>query len=139
MFIRGVPIVAQQVKNWTGIREDVGSIPGLTQWVRLQCFCKLQCRSQMWLRSGVTVAVVYDSSCSSDLTPSLGTSICCRHVPKKRKEQKIYVDSSSLCPKGVFYFLGCFLYMLFFWGGGSLLSFQGCTHARHTEVPRLGV
>ena len=26
----GVPDVAQQVKNLTGIHEDVGSIPGLT-------------------------------------------------------------------------------------------------------------
>ena len=30
-FIRGVPIVAQQVKNLTSIHEAVGSIPGLTQ------------------------------------------------------------------------------------------------------------
>ena len=29
-----VPIVTQQVKNLTGIHEDVGSIPGLTQWVK---------------------------------------------------------------------------------------------------------
>ena len=29
-----VPIVAQQVKNLTSIRKDVGSIPGLTQWVK---------------------------------------------------------------------------------------------------------
>ena len=31
---RGVPIVAQQVKNPMSILEDVGSIPGLTQWVK---------------------------------------------------------------------------------------------------------
>ena len=30
----GVPIIAQQAKNLTGIREDTGSIPGLTQWVK---------------------------------------------------------------------------------------------------------
>ena len=28
----GVPAVAQWVKNPTSIREDMGSIPGLTQW-----------------------------------------------------------------------------------------------------------
>ena len=31
---RGVPAVAQQVKNSTSIREDAGSIHGLTQWVK---------------------------------------------------------------------------------------------------------
>jgi len=30
----GVPIVAQWVTNPAGIHEDVGSIPGLTQWVK---------------------------------------------------------------------------------------------------------
>ena len=29
--ILGVPVVAQQVKNLTNIREDVDSIPGLAQ------------------------------------------------------------------------------------------------------------
>ena len=31
---RGVSILAQQVKNPTSIHEDVGLIPGLTQWVK---------------------------------------------------------------------------------------------------------
>ena len=42
----------------------------------------------MWLGSCVAVAVAQGSSCSSDSTPSLGTSICCRCGPKKTKEKK---------------------------------------------------
>ena len=33
-LIQGVPFVAQQVKNPATIHEDVGSIPGLNQWVK---------------------------------------------------------------------------------------------------------
>ena len=37
-FIRrqgcGVPVMAQQLTNLTGIHGDTGSIPGLTQWVK---------------------------------------------------------------------------------------------------------
>ena len=29
-----VPVVAQQVKNLTSVHENVGSIPGLDQWVK---------------------------------------------------------------------------------------------------------
>ena len=31
---RGVPVEAQQVKNPTSVHKDVGSIPGLAQWVK---------------------------------------------------------------------------------------------------------
>ena len=33
-FQLGVPLVAQQVKNPTSIRENVGSIPGLAQCIK---------------------------------------------------------------------------------------------------------
>ena len=31
---KGVPIVAQQIKNPTSMHEDAGSIPGPVQWVK---------------------------------------------------------------------------------------------------------
>ena len=45
----------------TSIQEDVGLIPGLAQWVK---------------GLALLSAVVQACSCSLDLLPSLGTSIC---------------------------------------------------------------
>ena len=42
----------------------------------------------MRLESGIAVAVAeaVASTCSSDLTPSLGIYLCCRFSPKKKKK-----------------------------------------------------
>ena len=44
--------MVQWLTNPTRIYEDVGSIPGLTQWLRFWCH-DLRCKSQTWLGSSI--------------------------------------------------------------------------------------
>ena len=38
--VTGVPVVAQQVKNLTSIKEGMGQIPGLAQWIKDLALCQ---------------------------------------------------------------------------------------------------
>jgi len=60
----------------------------LLSGLRIRCCCELWCRLQIWLGSYIAMAMVQAGNCSSDLTPSLGTSICLRCDPKKQKKKK---------------------------------------------------
>ena len=53
----GVPVHSVAEMNLTRNHEVAGSIPGLTQWVRIQRFCELWCGSQMQFGSHIAVAV----------------------------------------------------------------------------------
>ena len=64
--------------------RSLASPSGLRIWYG----CDMWCRSPTRLGSDVAVAVVEAGSCSSHMTPSLGTSICCRCSPKKKRKRK---------------------------------------------------
>ena len=74
-----VPTVTQwKETRLVSMRRRVQSL-ALLSGLKIQRCRELWCRLQMQLGSGVAVAVAV--SRSSDLTPSLRTSICCRIGP----------------------------------------------------------
>ena len=75
-MVAGVLVGTQRVKNTTvSMRMQVQSLASLSG-LRIWCCCELQHRSQMQLGSGVAAAA------------ALGTSICHRCGPKKKKKKK---------------------------------------------------
>ena len=74
-------ICLASMRTWV---RSLASISGL----RIPHCHELWCRSQTRLGSRVAVAVVQDGSYSSDLTPSLGTSICHGNGPRKGRKTK---------------------------------------------------
>ena len=72
--------------------QSLTSLIGLRIW---HCH-ELWCRSQMQLISCVAVAVAQAGSCSSDSTPSVGTSICheCGHCKCLKSGIKVW---AGLC------------------------------------------
>ena len=75
--------MAQRLQIQLVSMEVAGLIPSLLSGLKIWHCHELWCRLQLRLRSCIAVAVVQAGSYSSDLTPSLGTSICCRCGPKK--------------------------------------------------------
>ena len=78
--------------------RSLASLSGL----RIRRCRELGCRSQIQLGSYIAVAVVEAGGYSFDLTPSLGTAICCRCGPKKTRQKKkispSFPDPHSLSP-----------------------------------------
>ena len=64
---------------------------GSVIWRCCELWCRLQIRLEYCL--AVAVAVAEAGSCSSDSTPSLGTSICCKYGPKNQKKKKNLANS----------------------------------------------
>ena len=80
-----VPVVAHWKRIQLGtMRLQVRSL-ALLSGLKIRCCHELWCRSQTRLGSWVAVALAQTDNYSSDLTPSLGTSIC--HVCGPRKDR----------------------------------------------------
>ena len=60
---------------------------------------ELQYKSQIQLGSGAAVAVAVTGSCSSESIPSLGTFICRRYGPKKKKKKGYFTTKEGLSQK----------------------------------------
>ena len=88
---------------------------------QVQCCHELWYRSQMWL--GYRVAVAAAGSCSSHMSPSLGTSIYCKYRPKKEKKKIWYGKLPiSRC---------CHIIVVSWWIGIKLVSTPLWAHSRN--------
>ena len=88
--------------------RSLASLSGL----RIRCCHELWCKLQTRLGSGLAVAVAVAGSCNSDLIPSLGSPMCCRCGPTKKKNLypitllNLSMSSSSFLVAS----LGCSMY-----------------------------
>ena len=86
------------VRMWV---QSLASLSGLSTW-----HCpELWYRLQMQLGSGIAAVVKWASSCSADLTPSMGTVIWHRYSTKKQKKKNFFPNFENL----YFHFGGSFL------------------------------
>ena len=94
-----IPVVAQQVKSLTvSMRMQVQSL-ALLSGLRIQHCPKLQCRSQMWLESGVAAVVASVGNCSWLQKFLAQELLYATRVSRKKKKKKKKKDLFQLKEK----------------------------------------
>ena len=83
------PFWHSRLRTWHCFHEDMGLISGLTQWVKDLALPQAVAWAENAACIGVAMAVTYAGlSCSSNLIPSLGTSICWRSGWEEKKKKR---------------------------------------------------
>ena len=86
------------LRTQQSVHEDEGSIPGLSQQVMDPVLTQAGV-GHIWLGSTIAMAEAQVSSCSSNSTPSPGTTICrrCGHKKKKIEIQAFHFSIAFTC------------------------------------------
>ena len=81
------PLWLSGLRTWQSLYEDMGSTPGLVQWVKDLVLLQAALKFTDGLRSGVAGTVAQACGWSSNSTPSPGTYMC--HFYGCKNEEKV--------------------------------------------------
>ena len=87
-FTMEFPLLLNRLSTQCCLCEDVGSIPGLAQWIK-DGF-KLWHRSQMWLGSGAAVAEATAAAPTQPMTQERPYAVGAAIKRKKKKKTKTF-------------------------------------------------
>ena len=94
--------MAQQVKNLTSVHEDVGSIPGLTKWVKdlvlpQVCRCGSDLLLRLWHRWAAAALI---QPLAQELTYFAGVAL----IRKKKTLLNLFLEISQIQPNSFLFY-----------------------------------